>query len=55
MKAEGYVTEAEKFGNSSVADYFHSEQVKKHNVQVCVIFYFIHNNYTTIYVRLNLF
>ena len=54
MKAEGYVTEAETFGNSFVADYFLSEQVKKDIVQVCV-FFFIHNNYSMIYVRLLLF
>ena len=44
FKAEGYVTEAEKFGNSFVADYFLSEQVKKEIVQVCninmILYYF---------------
>jgi len=33
VQAEGYVTEAEKFGNSFVADYFLSEQVKNDIVQ----------------------
>jgi sulfatase modifying factor 1 len=42
VEATGYVTEAEKFGNSFVADYYLSDEVKKDIKEVTFIENFGH-------------